>query len=189
MAEGAGALVLEATSPGCGARAELVVGWPDAGDSPEFLPSHPPRAPTAKPIIGWLRKTLADAGLEPGQIELYQCARQPATPNTRQDGISRSTRVRRACQKISGVSNNLWSEHTISFLTSGRVRGHRLASDSGQHQRIPPADHQLRIPDPAIPFDVSRTGRATGARVTLRDVELVGFGGQNAFAGPDPRAD
>ena len=132
-------------------------------------------SPDGKPIIGCVRKTLADAGLDAGADRPHQRARH-RDAGKRQDGISRHLRrVRRAAPKIPVSSNKSMVGHTIS--AAGAVEA-MFSLLTLEHQRIPPTIN-YDVPDPAIPFDVV-ANKARDARVTAVMSNSFGFGGQNA---------
>src|ERR1700730_12675625 len=78
MAEGAGALVLESYEAAMARGGPIFGVVPGCGELPDS--SHRPRSsPDGKPIIGCMRKTLADAGMTPEQIDHIN-AHGTATP-------------------------------------------------------------------------------------------------------------
>jgi 3-oxoacyl-[acyl-carrier-protein] synthase II len=174
MAEGAGALVLESYESAV-ARGALILGvLAGCGELTDSF--HRTRSsPDGKPIIGCVRKTLADAGLEPGQID-YINAHGTATPqNDKMEYLAISTVFGELARKIPVSSNKSMVGHTIS--AAGAVEA-IFSLLTLEHQRIPPTIN-YEIPDPAIPFDVV-PNKARDARVTAVMSNSFGFGGQNA---------
>ena len=113
MAEGAGALVLESmkTALARGARIlGVVAGCGELADS-----FHRTRSsPDGKPIIGCVRNALADAGLEPGQID-YINAHGTGTPeNDKMEYLGISTVFGERAREIPVSSNKSMVGHTLS---------------------------------------------------------------------------
>ena len=174
MAEGAGALVLESYES-AKARGATILGVV-AGCGELTNSFHRTRSsPDGKPIIGCMRKTLADAGLDARADRSYQCARH-RDAGERQDGISHDLAVfGDHTPKIPVSSNKSMVGHTIS--AAGAVEA-IFSLLTLEHQRIPPTIN-YDMPDPAIPFDVVGN-KARDARVTAVMSNSFGFGGQNA---------
>ena len=174
MAEGAGALVLESYECAVARGAPILGVLAGCGELTDSF--HRTRSsPDGKPIIGCVRKTLADAGLEPGQID-YINAHGTATPeNDKMEYLAISTVFGELARKIPVSSNKSMVGHTIS--AAGAVEA-IFSLLTLEHQRIPPTIN-YEIPDPAIPFDVV-PNKARDARVTAVMSNSFGFGGQNA---------
>jgi len=174
MAEGAGALVLEsleaATARGA-AILGIVAGCGELADS-----FHRTRSsPDGKPIIGCVRKALADAGVVPEQID-YINAHGTGTPeNDKMEYLGISSVFGEHTKEIPVSSNKSMVGHTLS--AAGAVEA-VFSLLTLEHQRIPPTIN-YDIPDPAIPFDVV-PNKARDARVTAVMSNSFGFGGQNA---------
>ena len=173
MAEGAGALVLESyeAATARGARIlGIVAGCGELTDS-----FHRTRSsPDGKPIIGCVRKALADAGITPEQIDHIN-AHGTATPeNDKMEYLGISTVFGERAKQVPVSSNKSMVGHTIS--AAGAVEA-IFSLLTLEHQRIPPTIN-YDIPDPAIPFDVPN--KARDARVTAVMSNSFGFGGQNA---------
>jgi len=173
MAEGAGALVLESyeAATARGARIlGIVAGCGELTDS-----FHRTRSsPDGKPIIGCVRKALADAGITPEQIDHIN-AHGTATPeNDKMEYLGISTVFGERAKQVPVSSNKSMVGHTIS--AAGAVEA-IFSLLTLEHQRIPPTIN-YDIPDPAIPFDVPN--KARDARVTTVMSNSFGFGGQNA---------
>jgi len=174
MAEGAGALVLESYESAVARGAPILGVLAGCGELTDSF--HRTRSsPDGKPIIGCVRKTLADAGLAPEQID-YINAHGTATPeNDKMEYLAISTVFGELAQKIPVSSNKSMVGHTIS--AAGAVEA-IFSLLTLEHQRIPPTIN-YEIPDPAIPFDVV-PNKARDARVTAVMSNSFGFGGQNA---------
>jgi 3-oxoacyl-[acyl-carrier-protein] synthase II len=173
MAEGAGALVLESYEAATARGAKIlgiVAGCGELTDS-----FHRTRSsPDGKPIIGCVRKSLADAGLTPEQIDHIN-AHGTATPeNDKMEYLGISTVFGERAKQVPVSSNKSMVGHTIS--AAGAVEA-IFSLLTLEHQRIPPTINYY-IPDPAIPFDVPN--KARDARVTTVMSNSFGFGGQNA---------
>ncbi|HWW49953.1 MAG TPA: beta-ketoacyl-ACP synthase [Xanthobacteraceae bacterium] len=174
MAEGAGALVLESLEAATARGAKIlgvVAGCGELADS-----FHRTRSsPDGKPIIGCVQNALADAGLEPGQID-YINAHGTGTPeNDKMEYLGISTVFGDATASIPVSSNKSMVGHTLS--AAGAIEA-VFSVLTLQHQRIPPTIN-YDVPDPAIPFDVV-PNVARDARVTAVMSNSFGFGGQNA---------
>jgi 3-oxoacyl-[acyl-carrier-protein] synthase II len=174
MAEGAGALVLESYESAVARGAPILGVLAGCGELTDSF--HRTRSsPDGKPIIGCVRKTLADAGLEPEQID-YINAHGTSTPeNDKMEYLGISAVFGERAQKIPVSSNKSMVGHTIS--AAGAVEA-IFSLLTLEHQRIPPTIN-YEIPDPAIPFDVV-PNKARDARVTAVMSNSFGFGGQNA---------
>jgi 3-oxoacyl-[acyl-carrier-protein] synthase II len=174
MAEGAGALVLESYEAAVARGATIlgiVAGCGELTDS-----FHRTRSsPDGKPIIGCVRKTLADAGMTSEQID-YINAHGTATPeNDKMEYLGISAVFGERAKEIPVSSNKSMVGHTIS--AAGAVEA-IFSLLTLEHQRIPPTIN-YEVPDPAIPFDVV-PNTARDARVTAVMSNSFGFGGQNA---------
>jgi 3-oxoacyl-[acyl-carrier-protein] synthase II len=174
MAEGAGALVLESYESAVARGAPILGVLAGCGELTDSF--HRTRSsPDGKPIIGCVRKTLADAGLEAEQID-YINAHGTATPeNDKMEFLAISAVFGERAQKIPVSSNKSMVGHTIS--AAGAVEA-IFSLLTLEHQRIPPTIN-YEVPDPAIPFDVV-PNKARDARVTAVMSNSFGFGGQNA---------
>jgi 3-oxoacyl-[acyl-carrier-protein] synthase II len=174
MAEGAGALVLESYEAAVARGAPILGVVAGCGELTDSF--HRTRSsPDGKPIIGCVRKTLADAGMTPEQVD-YINAHGTATPeNDKMEYLSISAVFGERAKQIPVSSNKSMVGHTIS--AAGAVEA-IFSLLTLEHQRIPPTIN-YDIPDPAIPFDVV-PNRARDARVTAVMSNSFGFGGQNA---------
>jgi 3-oxoacyl-[acyl-carrier-protein] synthase II len=174
MAEGAGALVLESYEAAVARGATILGVIAGCGELTDSF--HRTRSsPDGKPIIGCVRKTLADAGMISEQID-YINAHGTATPeNDKMEYLGISAVFGERAKQIPVSSNKSMVGHTIS--AAGAVEA-IFSLLTLEHQRIPPTIN-FEIPDPAIPFDVV-PNKARDARVTAVMSNSFGFGGQNA---------
>lgn len=174
MAEGAGALVLESYEAAVARGAKILGVVAGCGELTDSF--HRTRSsPDGKPIIGCMKKTLADAGMEPGHIDHIN-AHGTATPeNDKMEYNTTSAVFGDLAQKIPVTSNKSMVGHTIS--AAGAVEA-IFSLLTLEHQRIPPTIN-YETPDPTILFDVV-ANKARDARVTAVMSNSFGFGGQNA---------
>jgi 3-oxoacyl-[acyl-carrier-protein] synthase II len=174
MAEGAGTLVLESYEAAVARGAPILGVLAGCGELTDSF--HRTRSsPDGKPIIGCVRKTLADAGMTPEQIDHIN-AHGTATPeNDKMEYLGISAVFGERAKQIPVSSNKSMIGHTIS--AAGAVEA-IISLLTLEHQRIPPTIN-YEIPDPAIPFDVV-PNKARDARVTAVMSNSFGFGGQNA---------
>jgi len=174
MAEGAGALVLESYEAAKARGATILGVLAGCGELTDSF--HRTRSsPDGKPIIGCVRKALADAGMTPEQIDHIN-AHGTATPeNDKMEYLGISTVFGERAKQIPISSNKSMVGHTIS--AAGAVEA-IFSLLTLEHQRIPPTIN-YEIPDPAIPFDVV-PNKARDAKVTAVMSNSFGFGGQNA---------
>jgi 3-oxoacyl-[acyl-carrier-protein] synthase II len=174
MAEGAGALVLESYEAAVARGAPILGVIAGCGELTDSF--HRTRSsPDGKPIIGCVRKTLADAGMTSDQID-YINAHGTATPeNDKMEYLGISAVFGERARQIPVSSNKSMVGHTIS--AAGAVEA-IFSLLTLEHQRIPPTIN-YEVPDPAIPFDVV-PNKARDARVTAVMSNSFGFGGQNA---------
>ena len=182
MAEGAGALVLESFEAAMARGAPILGVLAGCGELADSF--HRTRSsPDGKPIIGCIRKALADAGMTPEQID-YINAHGTATPeNDKMEYLGISAVFGERAQQIPVSSNKSMVGHTIS--AAGAVEA-IFSLLTLEHQRIPPTIN-YDVPDPAIPFDVVAQQGARRPR-HRRDVELVRLRRAERLADPDARA-
>jgi 3-oxoacyl-[acyl-carrier-protein] synthase II len=174
MAEGAGALVLESYDAAVARGAPILGVLAGCGELTDSF--HRTRSsPDGKPIIGCVRKALADAGMTVEEIDHIN-AHGTATPeNDKMEYLAISAVFGERAKQIPVSSNKSMVGHTIS--AAGAVEA-VFSILTLEHQRIPPTIN-YDIPDPAIQFDVvGNTSR--DARVTAVMSNSFGFGGQNA---------
>jgi 3-oxoacyl-[acyl-carrier-protein] synthase II len=174
MAEGAGALVLESYEAAVARGASILGVVAGCGELTDSF--HRTRSsPDGKPIIGCMRKTLADAGMTPDRIDHIN-AHGTATPeNDKMEYLATAAVFGDHTSKIPVSSNKSMVGHTIS--AAGAVEA-IFSLLTLEHQRIPPTIN-YELPDPAISFDVVGN-KARDARVTAVMSNSFGFGGQNA---------
>jgi len=174
MAEGAGALVLESYDGAIARGAPILGVIAGCGELTDSF--HRTRSsPDGKPIIGCVRKTLADAGMTPEQIDHIN-AHGTATPeNDKMEYLAISAVFGERARQIPVSSNKSMVGHTIS--AAGAVEA-IFSLLTLEHQRIPPTIN-FEIPDPTIQFDVVGN-KARDAQVTAVMSNSFGFGGQNA---------
>ncbi len=174
MAEGAGALVLESYEAAVARGATILGVVAGCGELTDSF--HRTRSsPDGKPIIGCVRKALADAGMTVEQIDHIN-AHGTATPeNDKMEYLAISAVFGERAKQIPVSSNKSMVGHTIS--AAGAVEA-VFSLLTLEHQRIPPTIN-YDIPDPAIQFDVVGN-TARDARVTAVMSNSFGFGGQNA---------
>jgi len=174
MAEGAGALVLESYDAAVARGAPILGVLAGCGELTDSF--HRTRSsPDGKPIIGCVRKTLADAGMTPEQIDHIN-AHGTATPeNDKMEYLAISTVFGEHAKQIPVSSNKSMVGHTIS--AAGAVEA-IFSLLTLEHQRIPPTIN-YETPDPTILFDVVGN-KARDARVTAVMSNSFGFGGHNA---------
>ncbi len=174
MAEGAGALVLESYEAATARGAKILGVVAGCGELTDSF--HRTRSsPDGKPIIGCMLKTLADAGMTPGQIDHIN-AHGTATPeNDKMEYQTTSAVFGERTKQIPVTSNKSMVGHTIS--AAGAVEA-IFSLLTLEHQRIPPTIN-YENPDPTILFDVVGN-KARDAKVTAVMSNSFGFGGQNA---------
>jgi 3-oxoacyl-[acyl-carrier-protein] synthase II len=174
IAEGAAALVLESFEAATARGAEILGVVAGCGELTDSF--HRTRSsPDGKPIIGCVRKALADAGMTPEQID-YINAHGTSTPeNDKMEYLGISAVFGERAKQVPVSSNKSMVGHTVS--AAGAVEA-VFSLLTLEHQRIPPTIN-YDIPDPAIPFDVV-PNTARDARVTAVMSNSFGFGGQNA---------
>ncbi|HLZ03375.1 MAG TPA: beta-ketoacyl-ACP synthase [Bradyrhizobium sp.] len=174
MAEGAGALVLESYEAATARGANILGVIAGCGELTDSF--HRTRSsPDGKPIIGCVKKTLADAGMTPENIDHIN-AHGTATPeNDKMEYQAISAVFGERAKQIPVTSNKSMVGHTIS--AAGAVEA-IFSLLTLEHQRIPPTIN-YENPDPTILFDVVGN-KAREARVTAVMSNSFGFGGQNA---------
>ena len=174
MAEGAGALVLESYEAATARGAKILGVIAGCGELTDSF--HRTRSsPDGKPIIGCMKKTLADAGMEPGQIDHINAHGTSTPENDKMEYQTTSAVFGELAQKIPVTSHKSMVGHTIS--AAGAVEA-IISLLTLEHQRIPPTINYDN-PDPTILFDVVGN-KARDARVTAVMSNSFGFGGQNA---------
>lgn len=173
MAEGAGALVLESYDSAKARGATILGVLEGCGEMADAF--HRTRSsPDGKPIIGCIHNALADAGLDPEEID-YVNAHGTGTPeNDKMEHLGLSAVFGERMKGIPISSNKSMIGHTLS--AAGAVEA-VFSLLTLEHQRIPPTINYL-VPDPAIQLDVV-PNKARDAKVRHALSNSFGFGGQN----------
>jgi 3-oxoacyl-[acyl-carrier-protein] synthase II len=173
MAEGAGALVLESLESAKARGAKILGVIEGCGEMADAF--HRTRSsPDGKPIIGCIRRALADAGLSPEDID-YVNPHGTGTPeNDKMEGLGVISVFGERAKTLPMSSNKSMIGHTLS--AAGAVEA-VFTLLTLLHQRIPPTIN-YNVPDPAIPLDVvPNTARDADMRHAISN--SFGFGGQN----------
>jgi 3-oxoacyl-[acyl-carrier-protein] synthase II len=163
MAEGAGALVLEARAAAKARGAKILGVVRGCGEKADDY--HRTRSrPDGRAMIAAIRKTLDDAGIAPDEID-YINAHGTSTPeNDKMEYLS-----------LKAVLGNHLAAIPISSNKS--MIGHTLIAAGSVEAVIPPTIN-YDDPDPDIPLDVvADVGRTANVRTVLSN--SFGFGGQN----------
>jgi 3-oxoacyl-[acyl-carrier-protein] synthase II len=184
MAEGAGALVLESYES-ARARGAAILGVVEGcGELADSF--HRTRSsPDGKPIIGCLHNAIADAGLEPKDID-YINAHGTGTPeNDKMECLAVTAVLGDHAKAVAISSNKSMIGHTLSAAGAVEAIFTLLTLD---RQRIPPTINYA-VPDPTIPLDVVPNA-ARDAKVRHAVSNSFGFGGQNVslVMGREPAA-
>jgi 3-oxoacyl-[acyl-carrier-protein] synthase II len=173
MAEGAGALVLESYEAAAARGAKILGIVAGCGELADGF--HRTRSsPDGKPIIGCMRRAIADAGLETADID-YINAHGTGTPeNDKMECLSVSAVFEERAKEVPISSNKSMIGHSLS--AAGAVEA-VITLMTLMHQRIPPTIN-YRVPDPSIPLDVV-PNVARDAHIRNAISNSFGFGGQN----------
>jgi 3-oxoacyl-[acyl-carrier-protein] synthase II len=173
MAEGAGAVVLESYEAATARGAKILGVLAGCGEVADSF--HRTRtSPDGKPIIGTIRDAIADAGLEPDDID-YINAHGTGTPeNDKMECMCVSAVLGERAKAVPISSNKSMIGHTLS--AAGAVEA-VITLMTLEHQRIPPTINYL-VPDPAISLDVV-PNVARDATIRNAISNSFGFGGQN----------
>jgi 3-oxoacyl-[acyl-carrier-protein] synthase II len=173
MAEGAGALVLESYEAAAARGAKILGVVAGCGELADGF--HRTRSsPDGKPIIGCMRRAIADAGLETADID-YINAHGTGTPeNDKMECLSVSAVFEERAKEVPISSNKSMIGHSLS--AAGAVEA-VITLMTLMHQRIPPTIN-YRVPDPSIPLDVV-PNVARDAHIRNAISNSFGFGGQN----------
>jgi 3-oxoacyl-[acyl-carrier-protein] synthase II len=173
MAEGAGALVLESLESAQARGAKILGVMEGCGEMADAF--HRTRSsPDGKPIIGCIRNAIADAGLEPDDID-YVNPHGTGTPeNDKMECLGVMSVFGERAKTLPVSSNKSMIGHTLS--AAGAVEA-VITLLTLEHQRIPPTIN-YQMPDPAIPLDVV-PNQARDAKVRHAISNSFGFGGQN----------
>jgi 3-oxoacyl-[acyl-carrier-protein] synthase II len=173
MAEGAGALVLESLESAQARGAKILGVMEGCGEMADAF--HRTRSsPDGKPIIGCIRNALADAGLEPDDIDYINPHGTGTPENDKMECLGVMSVFGERAKQIPMSSNKSMVGHTLS--AAGAVEA-VFTLLTLEHQRIPPTIN-YHMPDPAIPLDVVPNAARDG-RVSHAISKSFGFGGQN----------
>lgn len=173
MGEGGAALVLEDYESAVARGAAIlgfVLGCGERGDG-----FHRTRSsPDGRPAIIAMQEALADAGLEPDQID-YVNAHGTSTPeNDKMEAMSCTAVFGQRMASLPISSNKSMVGHTLT--AAGAVEA-VFSLLTIAHGRIPPTIN-YREPDPNIPLDVvPNVARDASVRRVISN--SFGFGGQN----------
>ena len=174
MAEGAGALVLESYEAAVARGATILGVVAGCGELTDSF--HRTRSsPDGKPIIGCVRKTLADAGMTPEQID-YINAHGTATPeNDKMEYLGISAVFGERAKQIPVSSNKSMVGHTIS--AAGAVEA--IFSVLSIQRNIAPPTLNLDNPSVETAIDlVPHQSKEKQIDTVLSN--SFGFGGTNA---------
>jgi 3-oxoacyl-[acyl-carrier-protein] synthase II len=131
--------------------------------------------PDGSAIIGAIRKTIADSGLEPADID-YINAHGTGTPeNDRMEAMSLEAVFGPSIARVPISSNKSMIGHTVT--AAGAIEA-AFSIRTIQSGVIPPTIN-YKVPDPAITLDVvPNVAREAPVGAVLSN--SFGFGGQNA---------
>lgn len=173
IAEGAGAVVLEPLGSALARGARIIGIVRGAGEKADDY--HRTRSrPDGSAIIGAIRKTLADAGAAPEEVD-YINAHGTSTPeNDKMEYVSLKAVLGDHLARTPISSNKSMVGHTLIAAGSVEAVLSLMTIDRGV---IPPTiNHD--DPDPELPLDVvPNAARAAKVRTVLSN--SFGFGGQN----------
>jgi 3-oxoacyl-[acyl-carrier-protein] synthase II len=173
MAEGAGALVLESYDAAKARGAKILAVVRGCGEKADDF--HRTRSkPDGAAMIGAIRKTLADAGVAPEEID-YINAHGTSTPeNDKMEYLSLRTVLGDHLARTPISSNKSMIGHTLIAAGSVEAVFSVLTLQTG----ILPPTINYDEPDPDLPLDVvPNTSRAASVSTVLSN--SFGFGGQN----------
>lgn len=172
MAEGAGALVLESYDAAKARGAKILGVVRGCGEKADEF--HRTRSkPDGAAMIGAIRKTLADAGVEPHEID-YINAHGTSTPeNDKMETLSLRAVLGDHLLRTPISSNKSMLGHTLIAAGSVEAVFSILTLERGV---LPPTLNY--DPDPDLPLDVvPEQSRQARVRTVLSN--SFGFGGQN----------
>jgi 3-oxoacyl-[acyl-carrier-protein] synthase II len=173
MAEGAGALVLESLEHAKARGAKILGVIEGCGEMADSF--HRTRSsPDGKPIIGCIRNAIADAGLEPDDIDYINPHGTGTPENDKMESLGVAAVFGERAKTIPISSNKSMIGHTLS--AAGAVEA-VFTLMTLEHQRVPPTIN-YDVPDPAIVLDVV-PNTARDAKVRHAISNSFGFGGQN----------
>jgi 3-oxoacyl-[acyl-carrier-protein] synthase II len=174
VAEGAAALVLENYDAAVARGAKILAVVRGVAEQADDF--HRTRSkPDGSAIIGAIRKTIADSGLDSADID-YINAHGTGTPeNDRMEAMSLEAVFGPAIAKVPISSNKSMIGHTVT--AAGAIEA-AFSIRTIQSGVIPPTIN-YKVPDPAITLDVV-PNVARNATVGAVLSNSFGFGGQNA---------
>ncbi|WP_024351350.1 beta-ketoacyl-ACP synthase [Aurantimonas coralicida] len=183
MAEGAGALVLESLSAAKARGAKILGVIHGCGERADDF--HRTRSkPDGSPIIATIAAGIADAGMEPSNID-YINAHGTSTPeNDRMEATGLAAVFGEALKTTPISSNKSMIGHTLT--AAGAIEA-VFSVLSIQNGLLPPTIN-YEVPDPAIELDTV-PNKARPAEIDTVLSNSFGFGGQNAclVIGREPR--
>jgi 3-oxoacyl-[acyl-carrier-protein] synthase II len=173
MAEGAGALVLESYESAKARGARILGVAEGCGEMADAF--HRTRSsPDGKPIIGCIKHALADAGLEPDDIDYINPHGTGTPENDKMEAMGVMAVFGERAKSLPMSSNKSMVGHTLS--AAGAVEA-VFTLLTLQNSKLPPTIN-YQVPDPAIPLDVvPNTARDAEVRHAISN--SFGFGGQN----------
>lgn len=174
MAEGAGAFVLESYEAAKARGATIlgvVRGCGERADEFHRTRTHP----EGKPIIGAIRAALADAGVEPGEIDYINAHGTGTQENDKMEYLSLKAVLGEGVKSTPISFNKSMIGHTLT--AAGAIEA--AFSLMSIHDGTLPPTINYELPDPDIPLDVV-PNRSRQAKVTNVLSNSFGFGGQNA---------
>jgi 3-oxoacyl-[acyl-carrier-protein] synthase II len=174
IAEGAAALVLENYDTARARGAKILATIRGIAEKADDF--HRTRSkPDGSAVIGAIRNTIEDAGIEPDQID-YINAHGTGTPeNDKMEAMSLEAVLGDKVKRTPISSNKSMIGHTLT--AAGAVEA-AFSIQTIQTGRIPPTIN-YRVPDPTIELDVV-PNEARDQDVSMVLSNSFGFGGQNA---------
>jgi 3-oxoacyl-[acyl-carrier-protein] synthase II len=173
MAEGAAALVLESLAHARARGAKLLGVLEGCGERADSF--HRTRSsPDGRPIIGCIRNAIADAGLDPDDIDYINPHGTGTPENDKMEGLGTTAVFGERAKHLPISSNKSMIGHTLS--AAGAVEA-AFTLMTLEHQRLPPTIN-YQVPDPALPLDVV-PNVARDAKIRHALSNSFGFGGQN----------
>lgn len=173
MAEGAAALVLESLAHARARGAKLLGVLEGCGEKADSF--HRTRSsPDGRPIIGCIRNAIADAGLDPDDIDYINPHGTGTPENDKMEGLGTAAVFGERAKRLPISSNKSIIGHTLS--AAGAVEA-AFTLMTLEQQRLPPTIN-YQVPDPALPLDVV-PNVARDAKIRHALSNSFGFGGQN----------
>jgi 3-oxoacyl-[acyl-carrier-protein] synthase II len=173
MAEGAGALVIESLAHARSRGANIIGVLKGCGEAADGF--HRTRSsPDGKPIIACMRRAIADAGLQPDDVD-YINAHGTGTPeNDKMEWVGVSAVFGDRAGSIPMSSNKSMIGHSLT--AAGAVEA--IFSLLSIREGLLPPTINYDIPDPTLPVDcVPNVARRAQIRHAISN--SFGFGGQN----------